>query len=236
MDSWRVANVFHLTISVFFNQFLRGDMRHSDEVRALPLWIDGRAYLKLPRAFHDVASPGTGQILRRVPLCAAEEIDAAVQASRRANLAWAGMDMSKRQHMLAALGDALAGLVDHFARLIVEETGMDLQQAEGEVAKAALLFHRAVASSAEGVVAVLGGTPQTFFALVNPVVAALMAGAALIVCPSLEAPAVVFALAELSGRCGFPPGVLNVLYVDARQAPVLFARAGITLLSCGEGR
>ena len=48
-------------------------MRQTDEPLAIPLWINGHAYLTLAPAFLDVRNPASGEILRRTPLCGADQ-------------------------------------------------------------------------------------------------------------------------------------------------------------------
>ena len=40
---------------------------------AIPLWINGRAYLTVSDSFYDVLNPASGEAVRRVPLCGAAE-------------------------------------------------------------------------------------------------------------------------------------------------------------------
>ena len=44
-------------------------MTETDEILAIPLWINGHAYLTMAPAFFDVRAPRSGQIKRRTPLC-----------------------------------------------------------------------------------------------------------------------------------------------------------------------
>ena len=40
---------------------------------AIPMWVNGHAFLSVGDAFYDVVNPVTGEALRRVPLCGARD-------------------------------------------------------------------------------------------------------------------------------------------------------------------
>ena len=183
-------------------------MHRSGAVYAIPLWLDGRAVLRVAPAFHEVRNPATGVVVRRVPLCGRADFEEALRSARAGLPAWTGLGEAGRRERLAALGEALSGLAAHFAALIAEETGRDPADADQEIARVVALL-RQPESRPDGGVAVVSGTLAEF---AEPAVAALAGGAALVVFPALASPSAVFALAELSGRCGFPPGTINVLY------------------------
>ena len=187
-------------------------MRQTDEPLAIPLWINGHAYLTLAPAFLDVRNPASGEILRRTPLCGADQAQAAVAAAQAALAAWAAQPAAARAARLAALGDALVAYAAHFAALIVEESGKDAALAAAEVADAVALLCSPPIGDASGVVAIVGNAEAPLLSSLRLAVPALMAGAALVIRPLPQAPSAIFALAELSGRCAFPGGVINILH------------------------
>jgi acyl-CoA reductase-like NAD-dependent aldehyde dehydrogenase len=131
--------------------------------------------------------------------------------------------------LLAALGDALCTLSGHFSAIVAEETGQEPLLADEEMAHLVALL-RAPSAGAVVDVAVVSGASKSLAAAVGQAVSALAAGATLLVCPAPEAPSALFALAELSGRCGFPPGVINVVYPNAEALAYLRSVAGVTVL------
>ncbi len=187
-------------------------MLQLDDPLAIPLWINGHAYLTMAPAFLDVRSPASGKILRRTPLCGADAARKAVAAAQDALVPWAAHDAAWRAALFAALGEALAGYDGHFARLIAEETGKDSDAAVAEVAAAVALLRTAVAGKASGVLGIVGDAAMPLLAALPLAVPALLAGATVVVRPCPEAPSALFALAELTGRCGFPGGVFNILH------------------------
>ncbi|MEF8702343.1 MAG: aldehyde dehydrogenase family protein [Candidatus Accumulibacter sp. UW26] len=209
-------------------------MTESDEILAVPLWINGHAYLTMAPAFFDVRDPHTGQIRRRTPLCGAPAARAAVESARHALPVWAALTSEARAARLVGLGAALAEYAEHFAGLIAEETGCDPAAAAAEVAAGLKILAAAAAGAAAtgggGVVAVVSDHTAPLLGPLKHAVPALLAGATVILKPSPKTPAAAFALAELSARSGFPGGVFNLLHGDLAAVEGLCADADVSLL------
>ncbi len=207
-------------------------MTECDEILAIPLWINGHAYLTMAPAFFDVCDPRSGEVRRRTPLCGANEALAAVESARQAQPAWAARTLEERAGLLAALADALAGYGEHFTGLIAEETGMDvvLAATEVEMALSALraLTTAAAATTDSGVVAIVSDDRAPLLGPLRHAVPALLAGAAVILKPSPKAPSAAFALAELTARSGFPGGVVNILHGDLAAIEGLCAAEAVS--------
>jgi acyl-CoA reductase-like NAD-dependent aldehyde dehydrogenase len=197
--------------------------------KAIPLWVNGHAFLTVSEAFYEVVNPLTGEALRRVPLCGKDEAVAAVSAARAAEPGWAAQAPAARQAALEALAGALDRYTGHFAKLLREETGSDEAQAVAEVA-AAVAALRAGSTGTGGVVALVVDASRPLSGFAGAAASALRAGATLVVKPSPKAPAAVFALCELASRSGLPPGVLNLLQGDTAAIEGLCA-AGIDRLA-----
>ena len=73
---------------------------------------------------------------------------------------------------------------------------------------------------------VLSGAGQDFSDFVEKAIDRLAMGSALIVFPSLSGPSAWLVLAELSGQCAFPPGVLNILYASDEDATIWVSELG----------
>lgn len=196
--------------------------------KAIPMWVNGHAYLSVNEAYFDVINPATGQAIRRVPLCGAAEAAAAVSAARAAQPGWAEMGMPARRVCLGRLADALAGYAAHFAKLIQAETPIDETQAAAEV-NAAVEALRAAQVGDTGVVGLVVDAHRPLATLAEAMAPALLAGAALVVKPSPKAPSAAFALCELSSRVEWPAGVLNLLQGDSAAISGLCA-AGVDRL------
>lgn len=195
---------------------------------AIPLWINGHAYLSVGESFFDVINPQSGQALRRVPLCGADEAAAAVAAARAAQPQWAEMGLNARRVCLNALADALERYAGHFAKLLGQEIAMDDGAAVAEVA-AAVAALRGDAVGATGIVAVVVDAQQPLSSAAAALAPALLAGAAIVLKPSPRAPGALYALCELSARSDWPAGVLNLLHGDTAAIRGLCA-AGVDRL------
>jgi acyl-CoA reductase-like NAD-dependent aldehyde dehydrogenase len=182
--------------------------------KAIPLWVNGHAFLTVAEGFHEVVNPLTGEALYRVPLCGREEAVAAVAAARAAQPLWAALKEQARQDALEALAAALDGYSEHFARLLQAETGFAEDQALAEVA-AALAALRGAVVGETGVVAIVVDATRPLAGFAEAAAPALRAGATVIVKPSPKAPSAAFALCELSARAEWPAGVLNLMQGDS---------------------
>ena len=197
--------------------------------KAIPLWIDGRAYLTVTDTFFDVVSPTSGEAIRRVPLGGADEAATAVAAARRARPAWTALAPAERGTLLVALADGLERYAGHFAKLLREECGGDEAAASGEVAEAVASLR--AGPEGNGVLAGLvvdASRPLAGFAAIAAPM--LRGGSVLVAKPSPRAPGAVLALCELTSRTGWPAGVVNVVHGDAAAISGLCA-AGIERLS-----
>ncbi|HZX32757.1 MAG TPA: aldehyde dehydrogenase family protein [Rhodocyclaceae bacterium] len=197
-----------------------------DGPMAIPLWVNGHAYLTVTESFFDVIDAQTGDAVRRVPLCGAAEAAEAANAAQAAQPAWAALTGAERQVHLTALADALAGYAGHFAKLVRQETGKSEADAAAEVDAAVAALRGSVAGE-PGVVAVLADAGRPLAATAELAASALAGGAAVVVKPSPKAPSAVFALCELSARAGWPAGVLNLLQGDEAAIDGLCASPAI---------
>lgn len=180
---------------------------------AIPLWVNGHAFLTASQEFFDVVNPATGQAQRRVPLCGEDEALEVVAAARAALPGWAASAQDERQACLGRLADALDRYTGHFAKLLVQDTGRDEAEATAEVA-AAVAALRAIGQGSAGVWGVVLDASRPLAGFAGQIAAAAQAGATLVVKPSPKAPSAIFALCELSGRAEWPAGVLNLLQGD----------------------
>lgn len=200
---------------------------------AIPLWINGHAFLTVSEAFFDVAHPVSGEIVRRVPLCGADEAAEAVAAASAAQPGWAAMGLMARRVCLGRLAEALSTYRGHFSRLLLQEIEGDETSAGAQVdAAVAALQDAAVGETGLVGVVLDASTPLLSFA--RAVAPALMAGATVVVKPSPKAPGAVYALCELSARAEWPAGVLNLLQGDSAALTGLCRQPLDRLVYAGE--
>ncbi len=189
---------------------------------AIPMWLNGHAFMTAGQGFLDVVNPVSGEALRRVPLCGADEASEAQAAARVAQAGWAALDVGARREALAALATALDNYTGHFAKLLAQESGAEneLERAQVEAAVAAL---RGDSLGEGGVFGLVLDASQPLLAFARAMAPAMLAGATLVVKPSPKAPSAVFALCELATRAQWPNGVLNLLQGDTAAVEGLCA-------------
>jgi len=83
----------------------------------------------------DVTNPATGDVLARVPLSSATDLDAAVQAARAALPAWRDVSVIARARKLFALREGLGNRHEDLARSVTTEMGKTIADARAEVAR-----------------------------------------------------------------------------------------------------
>ncbi|HRE16724.1 MAG TPA: aldehyde dehydrogenase family protein [Rhodocyclaceae bacterium] len=208
----------------------------ADGPMAIPLWINGHAYLTVTQAFLDVRNPASGDIIRRTPLSGPTEVTEALGAGQAALSAWRSLPESERQQHLQHLARLLDQFTGHFARLVVEETGVDETVAKREVATAVTALQGTETATVHGVVAVVSDASRSLAAVAGIVAPLLRSGNCVLLKPSPRTPGAIFALAELSGRAGFPAGVINLVHGDLAVIDALCQHPDLGLLRIvGEG-
>ena len=209
-------------------------MFETDDPLAIPLWINGHAYLTMPPGFYDVRNPVSGDVLRRTPLCGAGEAFKAAEAAQLALAQWSAEMPAARAALFSVVGDALESYAEHFARLIIEETGKDAEAAAAEVGEAVSLLRGPTeakrAAGTPGVVAVVSDVAAPLYGPLSLAVPALLAGDTVVVKPSPKAPSSIFALAELTAQSGLPGGVFNILQGDEAAVEGLCASDAVSIL------
>lgn len=201
--------------------------------KAIPLWINGHAFLTVTQSFYDVVNPVTGEAVYRVPLCGTDEAAEAVAAAGAALPAWSALAAAARQACLSTLADKLEGYAGHFAKLLRGDTGIAETAAQAEVA-AAVAALRGTEVGESGVIAVVVDATRPLAGLAEAAAPALRAGASAIVKPSPRAPSAAYALCELSSRAAWPAGVLNLLHGDSAAISGLCGTAIDRLVYAGD--
>lgn len=177
----------------------------------------------------DVVNPANGEIVTRVPKATEEHVDAAVNAAKKAYPTWASKSWADRKSILHELTDRIEGRRSDFARLLVEEQGKPLAQAQGEVDATVafarkileLEFPREILEDSEeyfvevlrkplGVVA--GIAPWNYPVLLAflKIVPALLCGNTIVIKPAPTTPITTLLISELAHGL-LPAGVLNTI-------------------------
>src|SRR5437899_3051194 len=101
----------------------------------LPLWIGGRAFAPSTTRYGEVTNPATGEVIRHVPFANAADVDAAVQAAAAAFPAWRAAPALRRARVLMRFRDLLETHKKDLARVVTQEHGKTLVDAEGALTR-----------------------------------------------------------------------------------------------------
>ncbi len=182
--------------------------------------------------YGDVHDPSTGQLIARVPMGGASEVDAAVQGARRAFATWGRTPIKERVQVFYRYRTLLEKHMKELSELIVEEHGKIYSEAEAEVSKAIELVEFAcslpqlaagqVLEVSRGVECRIERVPLGVVAAIVPfnfpsmvphwsIPNALVLGNCLVLKPSERVPLSARRIAELLREAGLPAGVLSLV-------------------------
>jgi malonate-semialdehyde dehydrogenase (acetylating) / methylmalonate-semialdehyde dehydrogenase len=103
--------------------------------RLLDNYVGGRWTPSSSSEALDVTNPASGEVLARVPLSSAADLDAAVKAAREALPAWRAVSTIARARKLFELRERLVAREKELARSVTTEMGKTLVDARAEVAR-----------------------------------------------------------------------------------------------------
>jgi malonate-semialdehyde dehydrogenase (acetylating)/methylmalonate-semialdehyde dehydrogenase len=208
----------------------------SGEVARITHWIDGQRVEGTSGRSGPVYNPATGEQSGEVDFASVEEIDAAVQAAKRAFESWRTVSLSRRTELFFRIRELFHDHSEDLARLLTLEHGKVLSDAKGEVARGLEVIefccgipellkgsYSEQASTGidvysirqpHGVVA--GITPFNFPAMVPMWMwaPAIACGNTFVLKPSEKDPSASMLTAELLKEAGLPDGVFNVVHGD----------------------
>lgn len=199
---------------------------------ALRNYVGGQ-YVANDRPVLDVHDPSSGELISRVPLSIAADVDAAVQSARGALPAWSSLPIKERVQVFYRYKALLEEHIDELSALITEENGKVASEARAEVLKAAELTEFAcslpqitageVLEVSRGVECRVERFPLGVVASIAPfnfpnmvphwtIPNALALGNCMILKPSELVPISAGRIAELLKKAGLPDGVFQVVH------------------------
>src|SRR5687767_6604297 len=212
----------------------------------------GGSFVTADRPLLDVYDPSSGAVISRVPLSAADEVDAAVRSAKAAFPAWAAMPIKERVQIFYRYKALLERDIDELAALVTEENGKIVSEARAEVLKSAELteFACSLPQIAPGEVlevskgvecrierfplgVVAGITPFNFPNMVPnwSIPNAIALGNCFILKPSELVPLSAGRIAELLREAGLPEGVLQIVNGGKEAVEALCDHPGIAAIS-----
>ena len=96
-------------------------------------WIEGREESSRSGRYGEVTNSATGEVVARVPLADADEVDAAVEPAVAAAPAWETTSLSERTKIMFAFRELLHAHREEIARVVSIEHGKVRDDALGEV-------------------------------------------------------------------------------------------------------
>ncbi len=219
----------------------------------LPLWIGGKAVAAQTTRFGEVTNPATGEVLRHVPLANAADVDAAVAAASAAFPAWRAFPPLRRARILMRFRELMEARRKELAKIITQEHGKTLADAEGEVTRGieVIEFATGIPHLIKGEFSENVGTDVDSFSLRQPVgvcagitpfnfpamvplwmfPVAIGCGNTFVLKPSERDPSLALRMAELFKEAGLPDGVFNVVHGDKEAVDALLAHPAVKAIS-----
>ncbi len=200
-----------------------------------------------------VYNPATGTVIARVPMCTADEINAAVRAASTAFPVWRDAPVVERVQCLFRFKDLLERHKEELAQLVTRENGKLIADARGEVRRGievvdfacgmpSLMMGEMLNQIAEGIDShtvrvplgvVAGICPFNFPAMIPlwMIPIAIAAGNTFVLKPSERTPLTGMRVAELLMESGVPRGVINVVHGARETVTALLEHHGIRAIS-----
>jgi succinate-semialdehyde dehydrogenase/glutarate-semialdehyde dehydrogenase len=202
------------------------------------MYIDGQWVAADGGAVVEVRNPANGERLTSVPNAGGAEARRALEAARRALVAWRARTAEDRGRLLRRWYELMMAHQEDLARLMTSEQGKPLTESRGEIAYAASFLEwfaeearrvygdvipspwpdKRIFVTREPVGVCAAITPWNFPAamITRKVGPALAAGCTMVLKPAPQTPLSALAMAELAARAGVPGGVFSVVTGDER--------------------
>lgn len=196
--------------------------------------IGGELVESLGGKWLESINPANEEVIGKVPLGTAADVEAAVTAARAAQPAWAALDIRERAGFIQRLADALAARGDEIAALEARDTGntigpmrRDVDTAVERMRLAAGLGYELKGETIPATSSGLHLTLRVPYGVVGRIIpfnhpigfaasrlaAALMPGNCIIIKPSDQSPLSACILAEMCAEL-LPPGTVNIVTGD----------------------
>lgn len=206
----------------------------SQSVPNVKLLIGGEFVESKTTEWRDIVNPATQEVLARVPLATADEVNAAVAAAKEAFKTWKKTPIGARARIFLKYQQLIRENMKELAAILTAEQGKTLADAEGDIFRGLEVVEHAanigtlqMGEYAENVAGGVdtytvqqplgvcaGITPFNFPAMIPlwmfPM--AIATGNTFVLKPSEQDPMVTMRLVELALQAGIPKGVLNVVH------------------------
>ena len=211
-------------------------------------WCEAQGSESLP-----LYNPANGEVIERVALSSAAEVEQAVSAAARALPGWAATPVMERTRLMFSYKAELERHFEELAAIVTRNHGKTLEEARGEVrrgiemvdfacAAPTLLQGRTLRGVSTAVdqdyyrypLGVVGGIVPFNFPVMIPLwmfPLAVASGNTFVLKPSERTPLGAVRLAELFAQAGFPDGVLNLVHGAADTVNTILAAPEVRAIS-----
>ena len=220
---------------------------------AVQLLINGKFIESKASVWRDVVNPATQEVLARVPMCDASEVNEAIEAAAQAFKTWKNTPIGARARIMLKLQELIRRDIKKLAACLTAEQGKTLPDAEGDVFRGLEVVEHAcsigsllLGDMAENVAGgidtyfirqpigvCVGITPFNFPAMIPlwmfPM--AIATGNTFVLKPSEQDPLTPMLLAALAMEAGVPAGVLNVIHGGKESVDALCTHPAVKAVS-----
>jgi len=199
----------------------------------LPHFINGQWVESTASEWLDVPNPATGEVLARVPLAGAEEVNKAVEAAAAAFPAWRRTPPEDRIQPLFKLKHLLEQEIDELSRTITQENGKTFTEAKAEMRRTIenvevacgipmMMQGQNLEDVARGIDEMMIRQPLGVVVIITPsnfpgmtpfwfLPYAIATGNTVVLKPSERVPLTMQRVIPLFEKAGLPKGVLNLV-------------------------
>ncbi len=216
-------------------------------------FIRGKAIPGAGDRFGPVFDPATGEQTGRVAFATPAEVDAAVQAAKAAQPAWAEQTVLRRMRVMFKLKEVIERNAERLARAITAEHGKTLEDARGEVQRGleVVEFACGLPQLLKGEISQQVGTGIDIFSVRQPLGVcvgitpfnfpvmiplwmaplAIACGNGFVLKPSEKDPSAPMILMELFLEAGVPEGLVNLVNGGKETVDALLAHPDVAAIS-----
>ncbi|MFO0840582.1 MAG: CoA-acylating methylmalonate-semialdehyde dehydrogenase [Phycisphaerae bacterium] len=217
------------------------------------LLIGGRWVDSTSDRYDDVYNPSTGEVIARVPLCNAADVDRVVQSADKAFRAWAETPIVERARIMFRFRDLVEKRAEDLARIVTREHGKTISESRASVLRGmemiefacglpSLVMGEMLENLAAGVdcetvrhpLGVVAGITPFNFPLMVPLwmyPVALVCGNCFVLKPSPRVPLSSIRAAELLLEAGVPEGVFSLVHGDKTCVDALLTHPKLRAIS-----
>ena len=199
----------------------------------LPHFINGQWVESTASEWLDVSNPATGEVLARVPLAGADEVNKAVEAAAAAFPPWRRTPPEDRIQPLFKLKHILEENIDELSRTITQENGKTFTEAKAEMRRTIenvevacgipmMMQGHNLEDVARGIDEMMIRQPLGVVAIITPsnfpgmtpfwfLPYAIATGNTVVLKPSERVPLTMQRVIPLFEKAGLPKGVLNLV-------------------------